>query len=131
MTAAELNPSLRKLIDTRLEAIDRILSTAEIAWSERRSIVGEVETQIYELIARRSEMPAEEDVLTVLASLDPPEAYIPDERHDRLAGASATGNPAEPNWRQVPGQAYGLAVRFIPVAAGVVALVVGNFIVLA
>ena len=65
MTAAELNPELRNLIDTRLEAIDRILLRAETGWSERRSIVDEVETQIYELLARRGPAPSEADVLAV------------------------------------------------------------------
>ena len=73
MTAAELNPELRKLIDARLDAIDRILVTAQVSWSERRSIVGEVETQIFELLARRGQIPALEDVLAVIESLDPPD----------------------------------------------------------
>ena len=62
MTAAELNPELRNLIDARLEAIDRILLRAETGWSERRNIVDEVETQIYELLARRGPAPSEADV---------------------------------------------------------------------
>ena len=73
MTAADLNPELRNLIDARLDAIDHILIRAQIAWSERRSIVGEVETQIFELLARRSEMPMQEDVTAVLDSLHPKE----------------------------------------------------------
>jgi hypothetical protein len=129
MTAVELNPSLRKLIDARLEAIDRILGTAGIAWSERRSIVGEVETQIYELLARRGPLPAAEDVLAVLASLDPPEAYIPDELREQVAGAPDTKAPAGPDWRQLPAQAYNLVVRLLPGAAVVVALVIVNGVV--
>jgi hypothetical protein len=127
MTAAELNPSLRKLIDARLEAIDRILISAQISWSERRSIVGEVETQIYELLARRSQVPVQEDVLAVLASLDPPESYIPDELREGLAAAATNSGP---DWRQVPEQTYRLVVRIIPGAVGVVALVVANVVIL-
>ena len=74
-------------------------------------------------------MPAAEDVLAVLASLDPPEAYIPDELRDRLAEAPAAGIPAGPDWRQLPGQAYQLVVGFLPGAVGVVALVIVNCVV--
>ncbi len=126
MTAAELNPQLRRLIDARLEAIDRILSHGQVSWSERRSIVGEVETQIYELLARHSPQPQEEDVLTILASLDPPESYLPEQ-----ADSGPAGIQPEPAWRQVPGQATRLVVRYIPVAAGIVALVIVNCVIVA
>lgn len=134
MTAAELNPELRKLIDARLDAIDRNLVRAEIGWSERRSIVGEVETQIFELLARRGPMPAHEDVLAVLASLDPPESYIPDELRSRLADAPAADAPAAAafprvDWRALPRQGGRLVVKLVPWAVGVAALVIINGVV--
>lgn len=102
MTAAELNPELRNLIDARLDAIDRSLIRAQVAWSDRRSIVGEVETQVFELLARRSPTPTQEDVLAILASLDPPEAYIPEELRDRPADTGAPATPPRSKWRLLP-----------------------------
>jgi hypothetical protein len=133
MTAAELNPELRKLIDARLDAIDRILVTAQISWSERRSIVGEVETQIFELLARRSQIPALEDVLAVIESLDPPESFIPEELHSPLNVAAVEPAPAvnaaPPKWRQLPQRIMDLVARIIPRFVGAMALVVVNGVV--
>ncbi len=134
MTAAELNPELRKLIDERLDAIDRILATAQITWSERRSIVGEVETQVFELLSRRSQIPVLEDVLVVIDSLDPPESYIPEELRRPVGDTSAqpvapAANPAAANWSQLPRQVVDLVTRIIPKIAGAIALVVVNGIV--
>ncbi|HMF11636.1 MAG TPA: hypothetical protein VKE94_05000 [Gemmataceae bacterium] len=84
MTAAELNPELRNLIDARLDAIERALLRVELSYSERRHIVGEVETQIFELLARRNVAPTHEDVVAVLDSLDPPESYVPEELRGKL-----------------------------------------------
>lgn len=84
MTAAELNPELRNLIDARLDAIERVLLRVELSYSERRHIVGEVESQIFELLSRRNAAPTRDDVIAVLESLDPPEAYIPEELRGKL-----------------------------------------------
>ena len=129
MTAAELNPELRKLIDARLDAIDRTLIRAQLAWSERRSIVGEVETQIFELLARRSESPAQEDVLAVLDSLDPPESYLPEEFRGRSSDEPAAG-ASLPQWRQLPKQTVRLVGRLVPGAVCVVAMVIVNGVVI-
>lgn len=125
MTAAELNPDLRNLIDARLDAVDRCLIRAQIAWSERRSIVGEVETQVYELLARRSPAPTQEDVLAVLDSLDPPESYIPEELRDRPAAAAAP----RANWPQWPQEAARRLVGFSTVALCVAGLLLVNWMV--
>jgi len=93
MTAAELNPEFRTLIDARLDAIEKILLRVQVSYSERRHIVGEVETQIFELLSRRAENPTRDDVVAVLDSLDPPEAYVPEELRGKL-GESAIGPPA-------------------------------------
>jgi hypothetical protein len=93
MTASEMNPELRLLIEARLDAIDRVLAGAQVPWSERRSIVGEVETQVYELVSRRSETPTRDDVLAVLESLDPAESFIPEEQRPRAATRKETTVP--------------------------------------
>jgi hypothetical protein len=81
---ADLTPELRSLIDERLDAIDDALRQVHVQNSERRHIVSEVETQIFELLARRGENLTQGDVLAVLDSLDPPEFYIPEGRQPAL-----------------------------------------------
>jgi hypothetical protein len=93
MTAAELNPEFRTLIDARLDAIEQILMRVQVSYSERRHIVGEVESQIFELLSRRGDNPTREDIVAVLDSLDPPEAYVPEELRGKL-GESAIGPSA-------------------------------------
>lgn len=100
MTAAELNPELRNLIDARLDSVDRMLICAQIGWSERRSIVGEVETQIFELLARRALAPTRDDVLAVLDSLDPPESYVPEELRAKTAADAESSLLKSPNLSQ-------------------------------
>jgi hypothetical protein len=130
MTPTELNAELRILIDARLEAVDGILLRAQVGWSERRSIIGEVETQIYELLSRRSALPGEEDVQAVLASLDPPEAYIPDELRDQLADAPTAANRPQGQSRQLSHRVQELVAQVAPGAVCAAALVVANGVVL-
>jgi hypothetical protein len=70
---------LQNLIDSRLDTIDRML-LGRVARGERMAIVREVESQIQELLLEREtgEL-SREDVLAVLARLDPPEAFLPEE----------------------------------------------------
>jgi len=134
MTAEMLNPQLRSIIDARLDAIDRVLVQALIGWTERRNIVEEVETQIFELLARRSPSPTEEDVLAVLAAIDPPEAYLPEGSSERpVVVAASTAGAAGPRveWRAWAGQTLQVARRFTRGAACVLALIVVNGVVLA
>ena len=130
MTAADLNAELRNLIDERLDAIDHVLTRAQMTWSERRSIVGEVETQIFELLARRSEFPTEADVQAVLETLDPPEAYLPEEFRGEFAEASFATSPPRPTVAEWPGRAARTVIKCLPVAFGVVTLVVINGVIL-
>jgi hypothetical protein len=77
---AELSPTLQRLIDARLDAIERILLSTDVNRSERREIVQAVEDQIYELIDRRSDQETtREDILEVLSTIDPPEANVSEE----------------------------------------------------
>jgi hypothetical protein len=79
VATAQLSESLQSLIDARLDTIDRML-LGRVGRQERLDIVREVEAQVFELLQERDlgEL-SRDDVLTVLARLDPPEAYIPDE----------------------------------------------------
>jgi len=76
LTTATLSPALRALIDERLDGIDRVLRHARTPRPERLEILDSVETQILEMLAKRTaEEPTRRDLLAVLAELDPPEAY--------------------------------------------------------
>src|SRR5271166_2166973 len=78
-TSVRIPESLQTLIDSRLDTIDRML-LGRLPRSERLEIVREVESQIFELLQERgADEPTREDVLAVLARLDPPEAYLPEE----------------------------------------------------
>jgi hypothetical protein len=78
-TTAGLSESLQTLIDARLDTIDRML-LGRVSRQDRVSIVREVEGQIFDLLQERdAESLERDDVLAVLARLDPPEAYVPEE----------------------------------------------------
>jgi len=125
MTAAELNPDLRTLIDERLDAIDRMLLRAQVSYSERRSIVAEVETQIFELLSRKTDNPTREDVVAVLDSLDPPESYVPEELRGRVT-SRPIGSPREPARPLLSRRAIGMVASLIAGGVFVVAVVIGN-----
>ena len=95
-----LSESLQSLIDSRLDTIERML-LGRVARAERMAIVREVESQIHELLGEReTDEPSREDVLAVLARLDPPEAYLPEEGGaDRLAAVGEESSDA-------PGRAF-------------------------
>ena len=108
MTASiHVSESLQTLIDCRLDTIDRML-LGRMPRSERVEIVREVESQIYELLGNQnSDELTREDVLGVLARLDPPEAYLPDEPSSEPPPSAAPpsrylGNPRE---SAIPGPA--------------------------
>jgi hypothetical protein len=88
-----LSESLQNLIDSRLDTIDRML-LGRVARGERMAIVREVESQIYELLSEReTDELSREDVLAVLARLDPPEAYLPEEGGATDSPSSARSSP--------------------------------------
>ncbi len=79
VATAQISESLQMLIDSRLDTIDRML-LGRLSRQDRMAIVREVESQIHELIqASEGDELTREDVLAVLARLDPPEAYLPNE----------------------------------------------------
>ena len=100
-----LSESLQSLIDSRLETIERML-LGRVARAERMAIVREVESQIHELLGEReTDELSREDVLAVLARLDPPEAYLPEEGRDRFAVAGEESSDS-------PGRAFGAPGEF-------------------
>ncbi len=93
-----ISESLQTLIDCRLDTIDRML-LGRLPRSERMEIVREVEAQIFELLGERNrDELSRDDVLGVLARLDPPEAYLPDEasRESLLRRGAAAALPRLP-----------------------------------
>ncbi len=81
--AVELSDSLQALVDSRLDTIDRLLM-GRVPRQDRLAIGREVEGQVFELLQERGrEEVTREDVLAVLARLDPPEAYLPEEAGER------------------------------------------------
>ena len=79
VATARISDSVQTLIDSRLDTIDRML-LGRVSRQDRLAIVREVESQIHELIqASDADELTREDVLAVLARLDPPEAYLPEE----------------------------------------------------
>ena len=77
--APTLAPALQALVDLRLDTIDRLLLN-HLPRQDRVNIVSEVEAQIFELLGEQGgEEPTRDDVLAVLARLDPPEAYVPED----------------------------------------------------
>ncbi|MCE9529432.1 MAG: hypothetical protein K8R36_25565 [Planctomycetales bacterium] len=87
MSAAKnLSNTLQAIIDNRLDAIDQNLLRAGLPRHQRRSIVEEVENQILEMLSRLEVTEyTRADVLAVLAKLDPPEAYVPEDAPGRPA----------------------------------------------
>ena len=87
MSAAKnLNNTLQAIIDNRLDAIDQNLLRAGLPRHQRRSVVEEVENQILEMLSRLEVAEyTRADVLAVLAKLDPPEAYVPEDAPGRAA----------------------------------------------
>jgi hypothetical protein len=82
VATTDLSRSTQHLIDSRLDTIDRML-LGRVSRQERLEIVREVEAQIFEQLHERgTEEFTRDDVLAVLARLDPPEAYLPEDEGD-------------------------------------------------
>ena len=103
LTSPTLSEVCQSLIDARLDTIDRML-LGQVPRSDRTAIVGEIESQIHELLAGDdSETITREDVLDVLRRLDPPEAYLTSEDNSEnlnrprqsLAGTTGRTNQRE------------------------------------
>ncbi|HEX8199868.1 MAG TPA: hypothetical protein VF590_05230 [Isosphaeraceae bacterium] len=78
IASVRLADSVQALIDARLDTIDRML-LGRVPRPDRLAITRDLETQIFELLQDcGADEPGRDDVLAVLARLDPPEAYLPE-----------------------------------------------------
>ena len=77
MISVDMPVSLRQMIDARLDNIERALITQSMGRGDRQQILSAIEDQILEMLCQfAGEEPTRDDVLSVLAKLDPPEAYM-------------------------------------------------------
>lgn len=112
MIATELPVTLRQMIDARLDNVERALMLRGMDRGDRKQIVCAIEDQILEMLSQSvGDEPTRDDVLSVLAKLDPPEAYMELSDDDvsssipvrrsvgrvRLAAASASGRSGSYN----------------------------------
>jgi hypothetical protein len=72
---ATLTPEVRARLDVHLDAVERALLTAQHTRERRRGVVDDLEAQILDMLAARSEAPTLTDLEQVLSQLDPPAAY--------------------------------------------------------
>lgn len=124
LTAPALAPAVQELIDVRLDALDRVL-LVRTPRADRLAIVQEVEAQIHQMLQEVGmDEPTPEQVLAVLARLDPPEAYLA----PREAGG---GHPPAPAPRRLPAAATApdqpahRRMARVSAVLGIVALVLG------
>jgi hypothetical protein len=71
----ELDAEVRERLDRHLDAVEAALHRTRRSREQRRGIVDDLETQILDMLGRRSERPTLGDMEAVLAGLDPPAAY--------------------------------------------------------
>lgn len=77
MIAVDIPVALRQMIDARLDTIERAIMAQGMGRGDRQQILSAIEDQILEMLGRSAgEEPTRDDVLSVLAKLDPPEAYL-------------------------------------------------------
>ncbi len=119
-TATLLEPDLQKLIDARLDTIDRMLM-GRVPRTDRQAIIKEVESQIEELLSEKeSDALGPEEILELLARLDPPEAY--------LVAGDPEDLPRTPLLRALssahakPGRKQGGSANRLALAAGIVGI---------
>ena len=79
-SASNGDSTVQRHIDDHLDRIDAVLQRGGMSRSERQHILDDVRTQIHDMLAERCEdAPTVDDVRAVLAELDPPESYTPDD----------------------------------------------------
>jgi hypothetical protein len=117
IAASPLSEALQTLVDARLDTIDRML-LGRVNRQDRLAIVREVESQVFDLLQRHDGAIDRDDVLAVLARLDPPEAYLPDE--DSIAEPRPPRVSAAP--RAIPAQGHAGSGR-TSLAGGILGIV--------
>jgi hypothetical protein len=97
-TSVRISASVQALIDARLDTIERML-LGRVSRQDRLAIVRDVETQIHELLQEHGDDEiGRDEMLAVLARLDPPEAYLPEEPAGELTSAPVrVPMPARPD----------------------------------
>ena len=119
-----VSTSAQSLIDARLDVIERILMD-RMNRQDRLTIVREVESQIHELLAERGvDEASREDVLAVLARLDPPEAYLSDEVEGLTVSSGPTGNARPVSPAVKPPKALSV-LDFLSISSGILGIVAG------
>lgn len=71
----ELAAEVRERLDRHLDAVEAALQRTRRSREQRRGILDDLETQILDMLGKRSERPTVGDMEAVLAGLDPPAAY--------------------------------------------------------
>ena len=71
----ELAPDVRARLDAHLDAVEKALVAAGSSRERRRGVVDDLEAQIMDMLAGKSETPTVAELEEVLAKLDPPGAY--------------------------------------------------------
>jgi hypothetical protein len=116
IAASPLSETLQALVDARLDTIDRML-LGRVNRADRLAIVREVETQVFDLLARHDGGSIDrDDVLAVLAQLDPPEAYLPEEG-ESIGGPRHAPRPAAARPAASP------SASRLPLTAGVLGII--------
>jgi hypothetical protein len=129
MSTGRLPRPLQKLVDARLDTIDRML-LGRLPRADRLAVTRDVEGQIFDLLGERPGHELDrEDVLTVLTQLDPPEAYIPEEGgYEAAAVLMPSAAVAQPRRSATPAVTDGDRRR--STAIGIVGLVLMILVVL-
>ena len=79
MAECARNPDVEKRINEHLEAIDKALAAKGVPLIERRSVTGDVEAQVRDMLAADTGgNPTSADVEAILRKLDAPESYAED-----------------------------------------------------
>ncbi len=77
MISVDVPVALRQMIDARLDSIERALFTQSLGRGDRQQILSAIEDQVLEMLGQSAgDEPTRDDLLNVLAKLDPPEAYL-------------------------------------------------------
>jgi hypothetical protein len=124
IAASPLTDALQTLVDARLDTIDRML-LGRVNRQDRLAIVREVESQIFDLLPRHDGPIDRDDVLAVLARLDPPEAYLSDE--DSPAEARAGRILTTPRAYSRPDEAQPARFELASGILGIVSILVITF----
>src|SRR6476619_7090915 len=127
-TIDELKRPLQNLIDNRLDAIDRILVEADVPRAERGNILSDIEGQIFEMLraAVGEHEPTRRDVLDVLAKLDPPEAYAPEELREKVLESKPTPVvPPKAALADAPEKGRNSTLGILACVGGLTTLVIG------